>query len=165
MVLKPILTLVPGLAIAARTVPAQAGLPATDSAAVVRAAWALAVDGHAPRRSVWLWTPPADDSASGVRLSRGVRAALGRRGVPVSDRRPAGDDTVVVRLTEWRAVRGGVMLQVESAWTTVLGVGPHRCRTSSGNQSRVWVRRGAATWVARWEGPTVHGERACAPIR
>lgn len=158
------LAALPLLALLSSPAAAQPRLRAADSAAVVRAAWELSVGGHNERRAVWLWAPAPGDSAHGVALSPAVRAALARRNVPVSTRRPAGDDTVVFRLVDWRADADGILLQVESAWTTVLGSGARRCRTGSGNHERVRVARAAGAWTARWEGPSLHGDRVCLPL-
>jgi hypothetical protein len=149
---------------AASQAAGQAAVTAADSAALVQAAWAVVARGHGAGRVLWLWAPSAADTARVVPLSGEVRAALTRLGVPASAHRPAGDDTVVVRLTAWRADAGGVLLEVESAWTTVLGTGPRRCRTGSGNHERIRVRRSAAAWAALRDGPVLHGDRVCAPI-
>ena len=145
---------------------ASAQLPrgASDSAAVVRAAWELVVSGHVRRRVVRLWSPSSTDTSLAAALSPSVRDALLQGGVPVSEHRPVGDDTVVVHLRSWRVVGGATLLEVESAWTTVLRTGPRRCRTGSGNRELLRVTREARAWVALREGPSVHGDRACTPI-
>lgn len=163
--LKQTLLAAATLAAAPDCVAAQPRLTAADSAAVVQAAWHHSADAHVPRRAVWLWTPPPGDTLRGVPLSPAVRRALAKAGVPVSDRRPAGDDTVVFRLVEWRSNAGGIRLEVWSEWTTVLGTGARRCRTGSGNRSGVQVQRVAGAWVAMWDGPQLHGDRVCNPIR
>lgn len=145
---------------------ASAQLPrsAADSIAIVRAVWEVVVSGHAGRRAAALWSPSSTDTFSVVALSPVVRNALMQSGVPVSAHRPVGDDTVVVRVRSWRTEGGATLLEVESAWTTVLGSGARRCRAGSGNWELLRVTREARAWVAIREGPTMHGDRECAPI-
>ncbi|MGN6481331.1 hypothetical protein, partial [Luteibacter sp.] len=79
----------------------QLALTRADSAAIVRAVWGAAVPPGAPRAGqvLWLWAPAAADTARVLPLSAALRDALVRQGIPASARRPAGDDTVVFRLT------------------------------------------------------------------
>jgi len=137
-------------------------LQSSDTAAILHAAWQVASDGHTGRRTLWFWTPATSDSGDVVPLSFAVRAALVRRQVPAFVRRPAGDDTVVFRLTQWGADSAGVLLEFRSAWSTILGTGERRCRTRTGNveRFRVWWEGG---WKAERAGPVLHGDTMCSP--
>ena len=138
-------------------------LRASDSAAVVYAAWRLASDGHSGHRALWFWIPSAPDTGDVVPLSFAVHAALVRLQVPAFSGRPAGDDTVVFRLTQWKTDSAGVLLEFRSAWTTILGAGDRRCRTHTGNVEQFRVSR-EREWKATRAGPVLHGDGMCGPI-
>jgi hypothetical protein len=149
-----------------RTASAQRALTQSDSAAIVRAAWDVATDDfHTGRDAwvLWLWTPTADTARS-VAFSPALRVALIMQGVPASTRRPAGDDTVVVRVTRWRTDAASVTIELQSAWTTLLGASAHRCRTGSGNIEHFRVDARGAEWIARRVGAVTHGDGGCRPL-
>ena len=141
-----------------------AAAPRSDSAAILHAAWQVATENRHPGRALWLWAPSAPDTVRAVPLSPAVRGALVGRGIPASERRPAGDDTVVFRVTRWQADSAGVLVELLSAWTTVLGAGARRCRKGSGNIEQFRVRRRGGEWRAEPAGPVAHGDNACAPL-
>jgi len=139
-------------------------IPSSDSAAILHAAWRAATASYGAHRPLWFWAPSTSDTGDVLLLSPVVRTALVQRQVPAFARHPAGDDTVVLRLTQWRPDSAGVLLQFRSAWTTVLGSGERRCRTRSGNVEhfRVWWNNGQ--WKAELFGPVLHGDSMCRPI-
>lgn len=140
----------------------RGALTLRDTVSVLAAFWHTAAAGHEGRRATALHLP---EVGAGFITSEAVRVALRQRGVPASERPPAGDDTVVFRLREWSADSGGgVRLDVSSAWTTVLGTGSRRCRTGSGNVENYRVAPSSAGWFAELVGPVTHGARACVPI-
>ena len=138
-------------------------LHSSDTAAILHAAWRLASDGHGGRRTLWFWIPATSDTGDVVPLSFAVRAALVRRQVPAYLRHPAGDDTVVFRLTQWGADSASVLLEFRSAWSTILGTGDRRCRTRTGNVERFRVSWEDA-WKAERAGPVLHGDTMCNPV-
>lgn len=151
----------------ARAVSQTAGMSRGDSAAIIRHAWKTVASGYTRFKpgELALWTPSKPDSAHTVPLSPALGAQLVQQGVPASARRPAGDDTVVFVVTKWQPDSAGVVLEFRSRWTTVLGSGSRRCRTSSGNVERVRVRRRGDAWTAEALMPVMHGDTVCKPIR
>ena len=149
---------------------AGAGQPVVtpvDSAWVLRAVWDVVAAGWGARETgpvLWLWAPAVADSGRVVPLSPALRTALTRRGIPAGVRRPAGDDTVVFRITGWRAAPDGADVEVVSAWTTVLAGRTRACRAGSGNVERLRVRRREGRWTAERAGPVLHGDDACVPV-
>ncbi|HEY2375248.1 MAG TPA: hypothetical protein VGH98_04680 [Gemmatimonadaceae bacterium] len=127
-----------------------------DSAAIIRTVWGAAT--LPVKRVTWLWTPVSSFSPE-------LRAALVRAGVPASERRPAGDDTVVFQFTRWRPDSAGVIVQLVSDWTEVIGSGARRCRVGSGNTEQFLVRQGEGALLVERIGPIIHGDKICAPLR
>lgn len=104
------------------------------------------------------------DSARVVSVSPELRALLVRSGVPASERRPLGDDTVVFHVATWQADSAGVLIEFKSAWTTILGRLGSRCRTGSVNYESVRVRHREQGWSAEPIFPVMHGDDVCVPI-
>jgi hypothetical protein len=139
-------------------------LQASDSVAILHAAWRRASDGHRERRALWFWVPSTPDTSDVAPLSFAIRAALVRLQIAAFHLRPAGDDTVVFHLTQWQADSAGVLLEFRSAWTTIRGVGDRRCRTGVGNVERFRVSWEDNQWKAERAGPVLHGDSMCRPI-
>jgi hypothetical protein len=136
-----------------------------DSAAVLLAAWRFASGPHAGLRPVSLWLPTQAGDTAARSFSPRVRALLAAASVPLRTQSSAGDDTVVFRITTWTPDTLGVVVGVRSSWTTVLGTGPGRCRTSSGNVERVRVSYQSMQSVATHLGPIAHGDAVCVAIK
>jgi hypothetical protein len=157
------------LAQGANTNPVRASSQVTssDSVAIVRVAWQTVTAGHASRRALRLWSPLATDTVGLVPLSRAITNALTREGIPVVARRLAGDDTVVFHIARWQSDPDSarVVLEIRSAWTTVLGAGARACRTGSANIEQLRVTRRDAEWRSDPRGPVMHGDNACVPLQ
>lgn len=137
-----------------------------DTAAIVRTVWesATAQWKQSPARAVlWFWAPIERDSTHTIVLSPAVRQALMRDGVPVSARRPVGDDTVVFSLTSWRDTAVGVKVQLTSGLTTVLRGAHQPCRVGSGTSTNYLVRRHGSGWRVEG-GPVLVGDTVCEPL-
>jgi hypothetical protein len=154
------------LASGAQTIPVRAITP-SDSVAIVRAAWQTVTAGHASRRVVRLWSRLAPETVGLVPLSRTITDAIARDGIPVVARRWAGDDTVVFHIARWESDphSGRVILEIRSAWTTVLRAGARACRTGSGNIEQVEVTQRQGEWRAKQRGPVMHGDQICVPLQ
>ena len=139
-------------------------IPWSDSAAILHAAWRAVTASYTAPRPLWLWAPSTRDTGDVLLLSPGLRAALVQRQIPAFARRPAGEDTIVFRLTQWQLDSAGVLLQFRSAWTTVLGSGERRCRTGSGNVEHFRVRWDKGEWKAARSGTVLHGDGLCRPV-
>jgi hypothetical protein len=146
---------------------ASSQLTSSDTVAIVRAAWRIVTAGHASRRVLRLWSPLAPDTVGVVPLSRTVTDALTREGISVVARRLAGDDTVVLHIARWQLDPDSarVILEIRSAWTTVLGAGARACRTGSGNIEQLRVTRRNGEWRSEPRGPVMHGDKACVPLQ
>jgi hypothetical protein len=153
----------------AQTTPLRASskITSSDSVAIVRAAWQTVTAGHASRRVVRLWSQLAPGIVGLVPLSRTIIDALVREGIPVVSRRQAGDDTVVFHIARWQSDPDSrrVVLEIRSAWTTVLGAGTRACRTGSGNIEQLRVTRGDRKWRSEQRGPVMHGDNVCVPLQ
>jgi hypothetical protein len=128
----------PGAALA----QAPRSLSPDDTAAIVAAAWAQTSAGHRGLRAVLFRFPVPADTSRIVRLSPGVRAGLERRGLPITDRPIAGDDTVVFHVAGWDNDSAGATVEMRS----------------------VAVRRMPTGWSVGPRGPVRHGDRICEPI-
>ncbi|HKW46852.1 MAG TPA: hypothetical protein VJN70_05385 [Gemmatimonadaceae bacterium] len=133
-----------------------------DTAAILREVWAAATMST-PRPAV-LWIPRTD-TAPVVSISAEVRNELMRRGVPVFENHPAGDDTVVYHITRWKVDSAGVIVRLASEWTEVIGQGARRCRAKSGNIEQFRIRQENGMWVGQRLSPIMHGDGACAKVR
>jgi hypothetical protein len=157
------------LAPADRTTPSQPSSQITsgDSLAIVRTAWRTVTAGHASRRALQLWSLPTPDTVGIVPLSHTVTDVLVREGISVVRRRQAGDDTVVFHIARWQSDpdSGRVILEIRSAWTTVLGAGARACRAGSGNIEQLRVTRLGSGWRSERRGPVMHGDAACVPLQ
>ena len=157
------------LAQRAKTTPTKASSPITssDSVAIVRAAWRTVTAGHASRQVLRLWSPLAPDTVGLVPLSHTITDALIREGISVVARRLAGDDTVVFHIARWQSDPDSarVILEIRSAWTTVLGAGARACRTGSGNIEQLRVARRDGEWRSERRGPVMHGDKVCVPLQ
>lgn len=144
---------------------AQSARARSDSAQIIRSAWTAASEGHLRMRAAVLWAPSATDTGQFVAMSPDLQQLLLQAGVPLERRRTTGDDTVVLRLTGWVSDANGVVLEVRSAWTTVLRGGTARpCRKGSGNVERIRVLWRDDAWTAARNGPVFHGDQECKPI-
>lgn len=87
---------------------------AAVSAGVLEAVWRVRVTSMTIAGVEWLYLPNADSAA--LTVSDGVRAALTKRNVPASSRRPMGHDTVVYEVLRWTPDAGGApVLTLSSA--------------------------------------------------
>lgn len=133
-----------------------------DTVEILEAVWRTATIGHSHMRAPWLYLPNADIAA--LTASDSVRGALSLRGIPASTRLPAGDDTVIFRVRRWAVDPSGMpLIEVHSSWTTMLGSGPQRCRTGSGNVESYRAFRTSLGWSAERTGPVEHGDSVCRP--
>lgn len=157
------------LAQGARITPRRGSsqITSSDSAAIVRAAWRTVSAGHASRRVVRLWSPLAPGTVGLVQLSPTITDALARDRISIVSRRQAGDDTVVFHIARWQSDPGSgdVILEIRSAWTTVLGAGARACRTGSGNVEQLRVTRRNGEWRSEQGGPVMHGDNVCVPLQ
>ena len=147
-------------------VRASSQITSQDSVAIVRAAWRTVTAGHASRRAVRLWSPPARDTVGIFPLSPTIIDGLVRGGISVVQRRQAGDDTVVFQITRWQSDPDSrrVILEIRSSWTTVLGTGARACRTGSGNVEQLRVSYRNGEWTSEQRGPVMHGDNVCVPL-
>jgi len=163
-----LMTALLGSAVAAplQVAQGQTARSTADSVAIVRAAWDVAVrDFESPGShwGLWLWTPDPGQSPGAAQLSASVQAGLRESGVPVSARRPPGDDTVVLVLSAWRDRAGGVELKLNASVSGLLKTGQWLCRTTSGTSWTYLVRRQAESWTATRTGGLV-GDTVCQPL-
>lgn len=134
---------------------------AADTADVLEAVWRVRAKSMTMAGVEWLYLPNADSAA--LTVSDGVRAALTKRNVPASSRRPMGHDTVVYQVLRWTRDAGGApVLTLSSAWTLTSKSVPAYCMTG-GNEETSRVRRGRMGWEAERIGPIVHGNGYCNP--
>ena len=134
------------------------GAQATDSAAVLHAAWRAAVESRPPHQArVLMISRGAAQPA--VQLSERVQAAVAARGVPIiTGRRRPGLDTVAVELLAWRSdAPSSARLQLRTAWTWQLD----QCRAMSGVDRWYRVSCDSAGCRAAPEGAGVAGDTAC----
>jgi hypothetical protein len=152
-----------------RTIPNEHSSQITsgDSVAIVRAAWRTVTAGHSSHRALELWSVSAPDTVGIVPLSHTITDALVREGISVVSRHQAGDDTIVFHIARWQSDpdSGRVVLEIRSAWTTVLGDGARACRAGSGNIEQLRVTRRGSDWSSKPWGPVMHGDAACVPIQ
>lgn len=135
-----------------------------DSAAILEAVWRQAVSTQSRLRATQLWVPTTADTSRVLAMSAPLRRLLLDRGMPLTDRQTAGDDTVTFHIANWQNESGAILVEVHSSWTTVLGAAPRRCRTGSGNVEQFRVTSLSGTWTAVLTGPVMHGDRVCTPI-
>jgi hypothetical protein len=139
-----------------RPAPGPAGVARAraDTVGVLEAVWRVPAGPMTFGSIEWLYLPDADPAA--LTVSEAVRAALARRGVPASARRPAGHDTVVHQVRRWsRDVRGDPVLAFSSSWTRMTTGVPSLCATG-GNEETYRARRSRAGWKAERIGPILH---------
>ena len=167
------LPIVPVLALGgcrgARRAPAPASVmrSRTDTADVLEAVWRVPVRADTGGGVRWLYLPGADSGAdsaadsAAATVSDAVRAALASRCLPVSARRPAGDDTVVYRIDRWtRDAAGHPVLSVSSRWTRMSTGTPSICMLA-GNAKTCRGRRTQDGWKAERTAPGTHGVGYC----
>lgn len=135
-----------------------------DSAQIIRTVWSAASEGHLRMRAAVLWLPSAVDTGQSVSVSPALHQLLLQDGIPLERRRKVGDDTVVFMVTKWTRDSSGVVLELRSAWTTVLRNASRACRAGAGNIEGFRVHLADHTWVATRHGPVLHGAQECTTI-
>jgi hypothetical protein len=165
LLLAIVCTIAPAIAFA------QPALTRRDSIDIARAVWSAASQQPArpTDRVVRLWLPSDMDSARVVPLSPAARTALERVGLPVTEARPTGDDTVVVTFADWRPAAGTqgtrvLTVRVRSSWTTILQDGPRACRAGSSSLEQFRVMRRGAVWTADRMPGAIHGDTECVAV-
>lgn len=162
-----LLLIPPSLMLAGCRGPRAASAPAggvrsrADTVDVLEAVWRAPASAYTSAGVRWLYLPGVDTVA--FTASDAVRAALARRGIPASARRPTGHDTVVYQVRRWtRDSMGRPLLAVSSQWTQASVHAPGGCITA-GNSDAVRAYRTPAGWTAEPVGPGVHGVGYCRP--